>query len=66
MPTYDLECRDCGERFEKFLVRFLSAEDKVCPRCGSADVRTGVGGGILGIGTTSSKSTSCATTGQFG
>ena len=61
MPTYDLECRECGERYEKFLTRFLSRDDKVCPRCGSENVRTGVGGGILGKGTTPSKSASCGT-----
>ena len=56
MPTYDLECRDCGMRFEKFLTRLLAAQDKVCPSCGSVDVRTGVGGGFLGARITSSKS----------
>lgn len=66
MPTYDLECRDCGERFEKFLTRFLSDVDRCCPRCGSSDVRTGVGGGVLGIGTKSSSQTSCVPNSRFG
>ncbi|GAB4275481.1 MAG: hypothetical protein Kow0056_05090 [Coriobacteriia bacterium] len=46
MPTYELTCDDCGERFERFLTRLLREQDKVCPSCGSRDVRTGVGGGF--------------------
>jgi putative FmdB family regulatory protein len=65
MPTYDLKCNECGERFERFLKRFLSDEDRVCPHCGSRDVRTGVGGGVLGVGTAPSKAPSCGTT-RFG
>lgn len=50
MPTYDLTCQDCGERFDRFLMRILREGDKVCPRCGSHRVRQGVGGGYLGSG----------------
>ena len=60
MPTYELKCNPCGSRFEKFLGRLLRDTDKVCPECGSSDVRTGLGGGILGVGTTPTKSASCA------
>lgn len=49
MPTYDLTCEDCGERTERFFTRLLRDEDKVCSCCGSRAVRTGVGGGVLGL-----------------
>ncbi len=65
MPTYDLYCRECGARFEKFLMRLLTKEDRVCPKCGSVDVRTGVGGGVLGTGTKPSATASCGG-GSFG
>lgn len=38
MPTYDMECRNCGTRFERFLSRLLREEDKRCEGCGSDDV----------------------------
>jgi len=60
VPTYDLTCEDCGFRFEQFLTRLIRQEDKVCPSCGSDRVKNGIGGGILGIGTTPSKSGSCS------
>ncbi|MBA4370111.1 MAG: hypothetical protein C0418_00840 [Coriobacteriaceae bacterium] len=47
MPTYDLTCDECGERFERFLTRMLREQDRVCPRCGSSKVRPGPGGGFL-------------------
>lgn len=66
MPTYDLQCDACGERFELFLLRLLRDSDRVCPSCGANQVRPGVGGGILGSGTTQSKGTSCSTAHSFG
>ncbi|MDO8986839.1 MAG: zinc ribbon domain-containing protein [Coriobacteriia bacterium] len=47
MPTYELTCKDCGEAFELFFMRMLREEDKICPACGSRDIRTGLGGGFL-------------------
>lgn len=38
MPSYDLECGDCGLRFELFRQRFLRDEDRMCAGCGSAQV----------------------------
>ena len=35
-------------------------EDKVCPECGSCDVATGFGGGVLGAGTTTGGSDAAA------
>jgi len=54
MPTYELACRECGQRFDKFLMRVLRNDDLVCPECGSTDVARGVGGGFLGSGTRTS------------
>lgn len=47
MPTYDLTCRSCGNRFELFVMRLLRDGDRVCPECGSTDVGRGVGGGLV-------------------
>lgn len=51
MPTYELTCRDCGEQFDKFVMRLLRDDDKVCIACGSRNVARGFGGGVLGAGT---------------
>jgi len=61
LPTYDLTCQDCGERFEKFMMRVIRDEDKVCSSCGSTNVSQGVGGGYLSGGTmTSDIESGCA------
>jgi len=61
MPSYDLTCKACQTRFEKFVPRLLRNEDLVCPSCGSNDIKRGVGGGVLGAGTrTAAPSGSCA------
>lgn len=39
MASYDLMCEACGHAFEVFCQGFLRDEDKVCPSCGSTDVR---------------------------
>ncbi len=39
MASYDLICEDCGTAFEVFRQGFLRDDDKVCPHCGSAEVR---------------------------
>jgi len=39
MASYDLVCDACGHDFEVFRQGFLRDEDRVCPDCGSADVR---------------------------
>lgn len=50
MPTYDLKCKDCDERFERFLKRMIRSEDLTCVSCGSNRVSVGPGGGFLAIG----------------
>jgi putative FmdB family regulatory protein len=47
VPTYELRCEACGSRFERFLLRLLRDEDRVCPTCGSTKVKVGVGGGFV-------------------
>ncbi len=39
MASYDLICDACGHDFEVFRQGFLRDEDRVCPDCGSAEVR---------------------------
>jgi putative FmdB family regulatory protein len=39
MATYDLVCEKCEHVFEVFRQGFLRDEDKVCPECGSTEVR---------------------------
>jgi putative FmdB family regulatory protein len=39
MASYDLVCEACGHDFEVFRQGFLRDEDRVCPDCGSLDVR---------------------------
>jgi putative FmdB family regulatory protein len=39
MASYDLVCDACGQDFEVFRQGFLKDEDRVCPDCGSNDVR---------------------------
>jgi putative FmdB family regulatory protein len=39
MATYDLLCENCEHVFEVFRQGFLRDEDKVCPECGSTEVR---------------------------
>lgn len=65
MPTYDLKCQDCGERFERFLMRIIRDEDRVCPRCGSASVTTGPGGGSVSFGRSAGGSSSGCGRGVF-
>lgn len=60
LPTYDLTCEDCSEQFEIFVMRMLRDGDKICPRCGSNRVKTGLGGGVLKAGTSTSSDAACA------
>ena len=39
MASYDLVCEKCDHAFEVFRQGFLKDEDRVCPECGSEDVR---------------------------
>ena len=39
MASYDLICEKCDHLFEVYRQGFLKDEDRVCPECGSTDVR---------------------------
>ncbi|MCE5203139.1 MAG: zinc ribbon domain-containing protein [Actinomycetia bacterium] len=65
MPTYDLSCKKCGHRFERFVPRLIRDTDKVCPRCGSTEVVTGVGGGFVKT-SSGTAAGSCVSSGGFG
>ncbi|MBS3909559.1 MAG: zinc ribbon domain-containing protein [Actinobacteria bacterium] len=39
MPTYQFVCNDCAGDYEIFLMRMLRDADRVCPSCGSTNVR---------------------------
>jgi putative FmdB family regulatory protein len=47
MPTYEYECRDCGNRFERF--QSMSAPPlRMCPECGGKVRRLiGAGAGVI-------------------
>jgi len=63
MPTYELRCKECGHEFDRFLMRLIREQDRVCPECGSTNVATGVGGGFVArVGITGS---SCSSSGGF-
>ena len=50
MPTYDFVCNNCDHEFEIFLARIITEEDKVCPECGSSDVRQRITSFRMAIG----------------
>ncbi len=65
MPTYDMRCDACGNRFERFLMRMLRDEDRVCPVCGSREVREGIGGGYVAPAPASGSGPACDPGGGF-
>lgn len=61
MPIYEYVCRDCGQKYDKF-IRFTAEEVKLkCPHCGSeqgdktfsAFSARGIGGPATGAGASS-------------
>jgi putative FmdB family regulatory protein len=64
MPTYELHCKECGHRFDRFLMRLIRESDKVCPECGSTQVAQGVGGGY-GATSSGSSASACVPRGGF-
>jgi putative FmdB family regulatory protein len=61
MASYDLVCDECEHEFEVFRQGFLKDEDRVCPECGSQNVRQKFSSFLSGLGGTS---TSCAPSGR--
>lgn len=39
MATYEFVCQKCAKSFEINVPGFLKEQDKVCPACGSLEVR---------------------------
>jgi putative FmdB family regulatory protein len=66
MPTYDLACRSCGNRFERFMTRLIRDDDKVCPECGSTEVSQGIGGGYAMSSRGADTPEACVPRGGFG
>jgi putative FmdB family regulatory protein len=60
MASYDLVCDDCGHDFEVFRQGFLKDEDRVCPDCGSEDVRQKFTSFLKNIGGASGSGGGCA------
>ena len=56
MASYDLICEDCGNSFEVFRQGFLKDEDRVCPECGSAEVRQKFSSFLSNLGSASTSS----------
>lgn len=50
MASYDLICDECGHDFEVFRQGFLKDEDRMCPDCGSTEVRQKFSSFLSGIG----------------
>ncbi len=50
MASYDLVCEKCDHEFEVFHQGFLKDEDRVCPECGSEDVRQKFSSFLRGLG----------------
>ncbi len=66
MSSYDLVCEDCGDDFEVFRQGFLKDEDKVCPACGSTEVRQKFSSFLSGIGGSASDGCAAPTGSPFG
>ncbi len=63
MASYDLICEDCGNSFEVFRQGFLKDEDRVCPECGSAEVRQKFSSFLSNLGSASTSSGCAAPSG---
>ncbi|HEY5387695.1 MAG TPA: zinc ribbon domain-containing protein [Thermoleophilia bacterium] len=62
MASYDLVCEKCDHAFEVFRQGFLKDGDRVCPKCGSTDVRQKFSSFLTNLGG-SSGGGSCAPSG---
>jgi putative FmdB family regulatory protein len=54
MASYDLVCEECGHDFEVFMQGFLKDDAKVCPECGSREVRQLITGFLVSSSSRSS------------
>lgn len=69
MPTFEFQCRDCGEKFE-VLIGVGRADEPRCPACGGVNIsrlmtafrlgaRSNGGGGSSCAGCSSTSCSSC-------
>jgi putative FmdB family regulatory protein len=57
MPIYEYQCKECNERFDKFVRSMLTEVEVSCPSCGGSDVQKafslfasrGTNGGSAGL-----------------
>ena len=66
MASYDLVCDACGHDFEVFRQGFLKDEDKVCPECGSTEIRQKFSSFLRNIGGSSDGGCSVPSGSPFG
>lgn len=66
MASYDLVCDACGHDFEVFRQGFLKDEDKVCPECGSSEIRQKFSSFLRTIGGSSGAGCSVPSGSPFG
>lgn len=66
MASYDLVCDECGHDFEVFRQGFLRDEDRVCPDCGSTEVRQKFSSFLKNIGGSSGGGCSVPSGSPFG
>lgn len=66
MASYDLVCDACGHDFEVFRLGFLKDDDRVCPDCGSAEVRQEFSSFLSSIGGSSSSGCAAPSGSPFG
>jgi putative FmdB family regulatory protein len=56
MATYDFVCRSCANEYELYVPGFVKDQDKVCPKCGSTDVRQKFSSFLRNLGSDQSSS----------
>jgi putative FmdB family regulatory protein len=59
MPTYDMICSECGHKFEVFRIGFIRPEDKVCPECGTRNVKQELTGFLTHYGSGATGNSNC-------
>ncbi len=68
MPLYEYHCEKCEEEFEELVSSPARADEVVCPRCGSPEVRRLQSGfaRVAGSRGASLGASSCGSSGSFG
>lgn len=65
MPIYEYRCKECGERFDKFVRSTATPIEIICPKCQGTQCRKSIS--LFGMGSSSAQgvgaAASCAPTG---